>query len=123
MRQIDEVVAANRSEVVEAIEGRKAEIEASAFYAKATPDAQESVLRRVDQVITRVRVEKQIALIRELGSSFEETVYPGLLDQLAAAQQDGDDGDGGTPPSEADRVGQDHLGYWRQRGAGDRGGR
>ena len=50
--QIDEVVAANRSEVVEVIEGRKAEIEASAFYAKATPDAQESVLRRVDQMIT-----------------------------------------------------------------------
>ena len=96
--QIDEVVVSNRSEVVEAIEGRKAEIEASAFYAKATPDAQESVLRRVDQVITHVRVEKQIALIRETGSSFEETVYPGLLDQLAAAQQGGDDGDGGTPP-------------------------
>ena len=44
--QIDAVVAANRSEVVEAIEGRKAEIEASAFYIKATPDAQESVLRQ-----------------------------------------------------------------------------
>ena len=96
--QIDEVVASNRADIVEAIEGRKAEIEASASYAKAPPDAQESVLRRVDQVISRVRIEKQIALIRELGSSFEETVYPGLLDQLAASQQGGDDGDGGTPP-------------------------
>ena len=52
--QIDEVVASNRTDVVEAIEGRKAEIEASAFYAKATADAQESVLRRVDQTISRV---------------------------------------------------------------------
>ena len=98
--QIDEVVASNRTDVVEAIEGRRAEIEASAFYAKAAPEAQESVLRRVDQVISRLRLEKQIALIRELGSSFEESVYPGLLDRLAASHKGGDDGDGdgGTPP-------------------------
>lgn len=94
--QIDQVVVSNRNEVVEVIEGRKGEIEASAFYAKATPDAQESVLRRVDQMITRVRVEKQIALIRETGSSFEAGVYPGLLDQLAASQRE--DGDGGSHP-------------------------
>ncbi len=96
--QIDQVVASNRTEVVEAIEGRRAEIEASAFYAKATPDAQESVLRRVDQTISRVRAQNQVALIRETGSSFEETVYPSLLDQLAAAQQGGGDGDDDTPP-------------------------
>jgi hypothetical protein len=96
--QIDEVVTANRTDVVVAVEDRKAEIEASASYAKATAHAQESVRGRVEQMITSVRVEKQIALIRELGSSFEESVYPGLLDQLAAAQQGGDDGDGSTPP-------------------------
>ena len=98
--QIDEVVASNRTEVVEAIEGRRAEIEASAFYAKAAPDAQESALRRVDQAISRLHLEKQIALIRELGSSFEESVYPALLDHLAASHKGGDDGDGdgGTPP-------------------------
>ena len=58
------------------------------------------MLRRVDQVISRLRLEKQIALIRELGSSFEESVYPGLLDRLAASHKGGDDGDGdgGTPP-------------------------
>lgn len=94
--QIEQVVASNRTEVAEAIEGRKAKIEASAFYAKATPEAQESVLRRVDQTISRVRTQNQVALIRETGSSFEETVYPGLLDQLAASQPG--DGDGGTPP-------------------------
>ncbi len=96
--QIDQVVASNRTEVVEAIEGRRAEIEASAFYAKATPDAQENALRRVDQTISRVRAQNQVALIRETGSSFEETVYPSLLDQLAAAQQGGGDGDDDTPP-------------------------
>jgi hypothetical protein len=96
--QIEQVVATNRHDVVEAIEGRKAEIEQSAFYAKATPEAQESVLRRVDQTISRVRTQNQIALIRETVSSFEETVYPGLLDQLAASQQGDGDGDGGAPP-------------------------
>ncbi len=96
--QIDQVVATNRTDVVAAIEGRKAEIEQSAFYAKATSDAQASVLRRVDQTISRVRTQNQVALIRETGSSFEETVYPSLLDQLAAAQQGGGDGDDDTPP-------------------------
>ena len=94
--QIDEVVAANRAEVIGAIEGRKAEIEQSAFYAKATPEAQESVLRRVDQTISRVRTQNQIALIRETGSTFEEGVYPSLLDQLAASQQVDGEGNGGT---------------------------
>lgn len=96
--QIEAVVASNRADVVEAIEGRKIEIEQSTFFDKATPDAQESVLRRVDQTISRVRAQNQVALIRETGSSFEESVYPSLLDQLAASQQPGSDGGGGTPP-------------------------
>jgi hypothetical protein len=95
--QIDEVVVSNRNAVVEVIEARKSEIEASAFYAGATPDAQQTVLQRIDQVVSRAHIEKQIALIRELRSSFQETVYPGLLDQLAAAHQGEDDG-GDTPP-------------------------
>ena len=94
--QIDDVVASNRTDVVTAIEGRKAELVASAYYAKATTAAQESVLRKVDQTISRVGTENQIALIRELGASFEESIYPELLDQLAASQQGGGDDD--TPP-------------------------
>lgn len=97
--QIDEVVASNRTEIVEAIEGRKAEIEASAFYAKATPDAQGSVLRRVDQTISRVSSHNQVALIREIGSSFEASVYPSLLDLLAASTQ-GDGRDDVPPPKQ-----------------------
>jgi hypothetical protein len=93
--QIDQVVGGTRSEIVEAIGGRKGEIKGTVFYARATPDAQESVLRRIDQTISLVRAQNQVALLRETGSSFEEAVYPGLLDQLAASQQG--DGDGGTP--------------------------
>ena len=96
--QIDPVVAANRAGVIKAIEGRKAEIEQSAFYAQATPDAQTRVLRHVDQIIARVHTQNQIALIREAGSSFEETVYPSLLDALAASQPGEGGGDDEAPP-------------------------
>lgn len=97
--QIDEVVASNRTEIVEAIEGRKTEIEASAFYAKATLEVRESVLRRVDHTISRVRSQDQIALTREIGSSFEASVYPSLLDLLAASTQGGG-GDDVSPPKQ-----------------------
>ena len=60
--QIDAMVASNRTDVTTAIEGRKAELVASAYYAKATTAAQESVLRKVDQEISRVGSENQIAL-------------------------------------------------------------
>ena len=87
--QIDEMVASNRTDAVTAVEGRKAELVTSAYYAKATTAVQESVLRKVDQTISRVGTENQIALIRELGASFEESIYPGLLDQLVASQEEG----------------------------------
>ena len=94
--QIEDVVASNRTDVTTAIEGRKAELVASAYYSRATTAAQESVLRRVDQEISRVGSLNQIALVREFGSSFEESVYPGLLDLLVASPQGG--GDDNAPP-------------------------
>ena len=88
--QIDEVVATNRTD------GRRRRsrdarprLEASAFYAKATPDAQESVLRRVDQTISRVRAENQVALIREIGVELRGERLPGPArpaGRLAAAE-------------------------------------
>jgi hypothetical protein len=94
--QIDDVVASNRTDIVAAIEGRKTELVASPYYAKATTTAQENVLRRVDQTVSRVGAESQIALIREIGASFEASVYPELLDLLTASQQG--DGDDNAPP-------------------------
>jgi hypothetical protein len=94
--EIDERVAANREDVLREIEGRKTELEASAAYSRATPDAQQSVISQVEQAFSRIRGENQIAHIRELGTTFEETTYPSLLDLLAASQSGGD---GGTPPA------------------------
>jgi hypothetical protein len=82
--------------VVATIEGRRAALEATPFFAKATADAQQSVLRKVDQAVSRVRGEKQIALVREFGTSFEKTVYPSLLDELVASEPAGDSAD--PPP-------------------------
>jgi hypothetical protein len=85
--QIDEVVAANKAEVIAAIEVRKAELIASPDYEKVSGATRESVTGQVDQAIARVQADSQVAHIRELGSSFESAVFPGLLDRLAASRQ------------------------------------
>lgn len=93
--QIDGIVAAKRSAVTAAIEGRKTELLASAYYAKATPEAQDRVTQSIDATLARVASETQAALILQIGSTFESSDYPALLDLLAAAQQGG--GGGGQP--------------------------
>ncbi len=53
----------------------------------------------IDQIFARVEHERQIALIREAGNSFEEATYPSLLDQLAAlARPTGGTDDPGSAP-------------------------
>jgi hypothetical protein len=96
--QIDRVVATNRATVTAAIEGRKAELLASAYFAEATPEAQQRVNQRVDSTLARVASESQVALILQIGSTFESSDYPALLDLLAASQQGG--GDGVPPPKQ-----------------------
>ena len=89
--QIDAVVADKRAEVTSAIEGRKAEILGSAYYAAARSDTQESVIRRVEAVLARLHTESQAALILQVGANFEQDDYPALLSQLVEAQQGGGD--------------------------------
>ncbi|KOT97329.1 ATP-binding protein [Streptomyces sp. NRRL F-4711] len=84
-KQIGEALATNRAMVIQAIEGRKAEVLGSAYYEHATENAQQRVVREIDQIIARVEGETQIALLREVGNSFEETTYPELLDLLASS--------------------------------------
>lgn len=90
-RQIDEIVKANRATVITAIEDRKTELIASAFYEKATAETQHGVVQKIDQVLSRVGEEGQVALILQIGAEFEDKVYPSLLDQLADSQQGGGD--------------------------------
>lgn len=85
--QINDIVADKRADVTEAIRGRKAQILGSAYYANATAVAQESVSRRIDDVLARLVGETQVALILQVDSTFEEDDYPELLSQLVASQQ------------------------------------
>jgi hypothetical protein len=96
-RQISQVIAENRATVISAVEARKAELEASTDFQNATTQAQQAVLTAISQVIVRVERERQIALIREAGTSFEATRYPSLLDQLAGSHRPDPDGSGPEP--------------------------
>jgi hypothetical protein len=97
---LDSVVSTSRVTVIKGIEARKAELVASNFYAQASGEVREAVLRIIDLAISRVTSETQVALIRAFDSNFESTIYPSLLDQLAAAQ------DGGFEEGEAPTVKQ-----------------
>jgi hypothetical protein len=83
--QIDGIVATNRATVTAAVEGRKAELLGGHYYANATPEAQQRVTQRIDQTLSRVATESQVALILQIGANFEASDYPSLLDLLAAS--------------------------------------
>lgn len=89
--QIDGIIATHRASVIAAIDGRKTELLDGTYYAKATPEAQQRVTHRIDQTLARVAADSQVALILQIGSNFESSDYPALLDQLAASQQGGSD--------------------------------
>jgi hypothetical protein len=95
--RIDDVIAANRQSVATSIEGRKTELAASAYYEKATAAAQKTVVQEIDQTLSRVGAESQVALILQIGNYFEASLYPSLLDQLAASRQGGGNG---PPPKQ-----------------------
>lgn len=89
--QIDDVVTAKRADVISAIQGRKTEILNSTYYANATAGAQENVIARIDQILARLDGETQIALILQVGATFEQDDYPALLSRLVESQQSGGD--------------------------------
>ena len=83
--KVEETLTTHRSTVIHDIEERKSEVLGSVYYGNATEEAQRWVTRTIDQIITRLGSERQIALIREQGNGFEERTYPELLDQLASS--------------------------------------
>ena len=92
--QIDDIVSTSRALVTDAIESRKGELINGDSYAKATPEVQRSVVQRVDQTLARVASESQVASIQQIGSIFESSDFPTLLDLLTASQG------GGEPPKQ-----------------------
>jgi len=100
--QIDASVAAERAAVAKMIDARAAEVVSSIDFNRAPESEQLKVRSEIDLIRDRVDREAQIAMIRQLGFTFEETTYPSLLDQLAAARSaDGADGGGPEPVKQA----------------------
>jgi len=88
---INEVVDTNRATVTASIESRKAELLSGSFYTNATSEAQERAVRKIDHTLSRISNESQIAIILQIGATFESSDFPALLDLLAASQQGADD--------------------------------
>ncbi len=86
--QIDTIVSERRGDVTAAIESRKTELVGAHYYAKATPEAQQRVVQRIDSTLSRIGSESQVALILQIGANFEASDYPALLDVLASCPQD-----------------------------------
>ncbi len=86
--QINDALTTNRAKAIEIIEGRKAELVAADYYAKATPEAQQRVVQRIASTLSRVGSESQVALILQIGANFEARDFPALLDVLASCPQD-----------------------------------
>jgi hypothetical protein len=91
---LEDVVVQHRASVASSVEGRKAELLASAYYEKATAEAQQNVAEAVEQTLARIAAEVQVAVLLQIGSSFEDNVYPELIDRLATSPQGG-----GAPPA------------------------
>ena len=63
------------------------QVPGSKAYQEATEAAQESVTRRTQAVLDRVAHGTQIPILRNQANQFADTVYPAILDELAAANR------------------------------------
>lgn len=83
--RIDTTVEEQRVEAIDDINARWQHIPAGKAYQDATEVVQQSVTQRVQKLLDRVREETQIPVIRSLATTFADTTYPEILDELAAA--------------------------------------
>ena len=83
--RIQTAIEEQRVEAIDDINTRWQHIPASKAYQDATEVAQQSVTQKAQTVLDRVRQETQIPVIRSLATTFADTTYPEILDELAAA--------------------------------------
>lgn len=84
--QLQSLINAERTTAIDSIHSYWQQVPSSKAYAEATEDAQEAVTRRAQTVLERVQRETQIPVIRNQANQFADTIYPGILDELAAAK-------------------------------------
>ena len=85
--RIDEELVVNRDRAAQEINSRWAPLQTDTIYLAATDDAQCSVSQKVNAILDRISGENQIAVVREIANTFEEDIYPVILDQLAASRR------------------------------------
>ncbi len=84
--EIDDELVANREKARQAIASRQEGLHDSTIYQDATEDAQRAVDNLIAGLLARIDSEHQIAVVNEFANTFEDTTYPQVLDQLAAAK-------------------------------------
>lgn len=85
-QQLQSLIDAERVSVTEKINEYWQHVPDSVAFSEAAEAAQQSVMRRVQTVLERVEHEKQIPVLRNQANQFADTIYPAILDELAAAK-------------------------------------
>jgi hypothetical protein len=86
--QIEAALVSNRESVTQRIQLRKVELLGGIDFERASADAQQLVTEQVDATLLRLLNETQIGLIHQIGSTFETSDYPTMLDALAKSRPD-----------------------------------
>jgi hypothetical protein len=86
--QIDAALVSNRESVSQRIQVRKVELLGGIDFERASADAQQLVTEQVGATLLRLLNETQIGLIHQIGSTFETSDYPTMLDALAKSRPD-----------------------------------
>ncbi|ALO68189.1 ATP-binding protein [Arthrobacter alpinus] len=84
--QLQSLINAERTVATESINAYWQQVPGSNTYEAATEAAQQSVTQRAEAVLDRVQHETQIPVIWNQANQFADTVYPWILDELAAAK-------------------------------------
>lgn len=83
---IDDELAMNRADARRVIASRQEGLHDSTIYQDAAEDTRRAVDQIITERLTQIESEHQIAVVKEIANTFEDTIYPHILDQLAAAK-------------------------------------
>ena len=85
--QLSSIVSTERDAAIRSINDYWKQVPVSAAFERATEASRESVTRKAEAVLERVKHETQIPTIRNLAAQFADTTYPAILDELESTRQ------------------------------------
>lgn len=85
--QLGGIVSTERDAAIGSINDYWKQVPVSAAFERATEASRESVTRKAEAVLERVKHETQIPAIRNLAAQFADTTYPAILDELESTRQ------------------------------------